>query len=32
MIVTDQFVFIHVHKTGGQALNDLIRNRFPALP
>jgi tetratricopeptide (TPR) repeat protein len=29
MIVTDRFVFIHVHKTGGQALNDLIRHRFP---
>jgi Tfp pilus assembly protein PilF/quercetin dioxygenase-like cupin family protein len=29
MIVTDQFVFIHVHKTGGQTLNDLIRQEYP---
>jgi tetratricopeptide (TPR) repeat protein len=25
MIVTEQFVFIHMHKTGGQTLNDIIQ-------
>jgi len=25
MIVTEQFVFIHLHKTGGQSLNDTIK-------
>ena len=25
MIVTEKFVFIHLHKTGGQSLNDMIR-------
>lgn len=25
MIVTEKFVFIHLHKTGGQSLNDIIR-------
>ena len=25
MIVTDHFVFIHMHKTGGQTLNDIIK-------
>ena len=24
MIITDKFVFIHLHKTGGQTLNDAI--------
>ena len=24
MIITDRFVFIHMHKTGGQTLNDII--------
>jgi Flp pilus assembly protein TadD len=25
MIITEQFVFIHLHKTGGQSLNDMIK-------
>ncbi|MCH7637561.1 MAG: hypothetical protein IIA12_07845, partial [Proteobacteria bacterium] len=25
MIITDRFVFIHMHKTGGQTLNDIIK-------
>lgn len=29
MIVTDKFVFVHMHKTGGQALNDVIRRCIP---
>ena len=29
MIVTDKFVFIHVHKTGGQSLNDALRQSIP---
>ena len=30
MIVTDQFVFIHLHKTGGQSLNDAIASCIPS--
>jgi tetratricopeptide (TPR) repeat protein len=30
MIVTERFVFIHMHKTGGQSLNDIVRHCFPA--
>ena len=29
MITTDQFVFIHMHKTGGQTLNEIISRTFP---
>ncbi len=29
MIVTESFVFIHMHKTGGQTLNDIIRRCMP---
>ena len=29
MIITDSFVFIHMHKTGGQSLNDIIRRSIP---
>lgn len=29
MIVTERFVFIHVHKTGGQFLNDVIKRCIP---
>lgn len=29
MIVTDSFVFIHLHKTGGQSLNDAITRCVP---
>ena len=29
MIVTDRFVFIHMHKTGGQTLNDVITRCVP---
>jgi tetratricopeptide (TPR) repeat protein len=29
MIVTDRFVFIHMHKTGGQSLNDIIERCIP---
>jgi hypothetical protein len=30
MIVTEKFVFIHMHKTGGQTLNDIITRCMPA--
>ena len=30
MIVTEHFVFIHMHKTGGQTLNDIITRCIPA--
>lgn len=30
MIVTDRFVFIHLHKTGGQSLNDAIASCMPS--
>ena len=26
MIITEHFVFIHMHKTGGQTLNDIIQH------
>ena len=29
MIVTEHFVFIHMHKTGGQTLNDVIQQCMP---
>jgi len=29
MIVTDRFVFLHMHKTGGQTLNDVIASCMP---
>lgn len=29
MIITDSFVFIHMHKTGGQTLNDIIQRCIP---
>ncbi len=29
MIITDSFVFIHMHKTGGQSLNDIIKHCIP---
>lgn len=29
MIITDRFVFIHLHKTGGQTLNDVITRCVP---
>jgi tetratricopeptide (TPR) repeat protein len=29
MIITDHFVFIHMHKTGGQSINDAIERCFP---
>jgi hypothetical protein len=29
MIITDQFVFIHLHKTGGQTLNEIITSCMP---
>ena len=29
MIITDRFVFIHLHKTGGQSLNDAITRCVP---
>ena len=29
MIVTEKFVFIHMHKTGGQTLNDIIKRCIP---
>ena len=29
MIVTERFVFIHLHKTGGQSLNDIIARAIP---
>jgi len=29
MIVTEKFAFIHLHKTGGQTLNDVIRRAIP---
>lgn len=29
MIITDRFVFIHLHKTGGQSLNDAITQCVP---
>jgi Flp pilus assembly protein TadD/quercetin dioxygenase-like cupin family protein len=29
MIITDRFVFIHLHKTGGQSLNDAIASCIP---
>jgi len=29
MIITDSFVFIHMHKTGGQTLNDIIKRCIP---
>jgi len=29
MIVTEHFVFIHMHKTGGQSLNDIIKRCMP---
>ncbi len=29
MIVTDKFVFVHMHKTGGQSLNDIIKRCIP---
>jgi Flp pilus assembly protein TadD len=29
MIITDRFVFIHLHKTGGQSLNDAITRCLP---
>lgn len=30
MIITDRFVFIHMHKTGGQSLNDIIKQSIPS--
>lgn len=30
MIITEHFVFIHMHKTGGQTLNDIIKRCMPA--
>lgn len=30
MIVTEKFVFIHMHKTGGQTLTDVIKRCMPA--
>jgi Tfp pilus assembly protein PilF len=30
MIITDKFVFIHLHKTGGQSLNDAIASCIPS--
>ena len=30
MIITEHFVFIHMHKTGGQTLNDIIQRCIPA--
>ncbi len=29
MIITEHFVFIHMHKTGGQTLNDIIQRCVP---
>lgn len=29
MIVTERFVFIHMHKTGGQSLNEIIKRCIP---
>jgi tetratricopeptide (TPR) repeat protein len=29
MIITERFVFIHMHKTGGQTLNDVIKRCIP---
>ncbi|MCH8073339.1 MAG: tetratricopeptide repeat protein [Proteobacteria bacterium] len=29
MIITERFVFIHLHKTGGQTLNDIITRCIP---
>ncbi len=29
MIITERFVFIHMHKTGGQTLNDIITRCIP---
>jgi tetratricopeptide (TPR) repeat protein len=29
MIITESFVFIHMHKTGGQTLNDIIKRCIP---
>ena len=29
MIITERFVFIHMHKTGGQTLNDIIQRCIP---
>ena len=29
MIITERFVFIHMHKTGGQSLNDIIERCIP---
>ncbi len=29
MIITEHFVFIHMHKTGGQTLNDIIERCMP---
>ena len=29
MIITERFVFIHMHKTGGQTLNDIIKRCIP---
>jgi tetratricopeptide (TPR) repeat protein len=29
MIITERFVFIHMHKTGGQSLNDIIKRCIP---
>jgi Tfp pilus assembly protein PilF len=30
MIITDRFVFIHLHKTGGQSLNEAIASCIPS--
>jgi hypothetical protein len=30
MLITKRFVFIHMHKTGGQTLNDIIRRCIPS--
>jgi len=29
MIITERFVFVHMHKTGGQTLNDIITRCIP---
>ena len=29
MIITDRFVFVHLHKTGGQSINDAIASCIP---
>ena len=31
MIATDKFVFIHMHKTGGQSLNNIIESCIPGI-